>query len=161
MIPASLYFASLVSIVCIMNLKREKSCILVAESVSGLVTSLLARSCAISSLVANRACELGEAVVGLGKGGACVGDWDGDKLHLPPYVFEGGEKGGVRVRLLLELDVASEVPTKSDLNDKDVALLSVEGARVQRGYVRDSLSAYEVGGCPMSFYEEGVWYLVG
>jgi len=56
MITTNLDCASLVS-VRIRDLKREVSCLLDAESVSGLDTRLLVRLCSISGLVADMAWE--------------------------------------------------------------------------------------------------------
>ncbi len=46
---------------------------------------------------------MGKALLGLGKGGAGVADWDGNELHLFPYMFEGGDEGGVLGGLVVKL----------------------------------------------------------
>ena len=51
--------------------------------------------------------------------------------------------------------MTSEVPAKVDLDEDEVALLAVEGARVQGGCVRDSLGVDEVGSRSMTRCEEG------
>ncbi len=57
--------------------------------------------------------------------------------------------------------VASEVPTKADLDEDEVASLSVEGRRVRFRSIRDFSGVDEVGSCAMSLREEGVLDLEG
>ncbi len=77
MIPVSLNCARFVTL-CLKDLKREESWLLAAESVSGSVTSLRARSRSTSSFVAERG--LCEAMLGLVEGGAGVVDRDCEEL---------------------------------------------------------------------------------
>ena len=82
MIPASLAGASCVSL-CFGDLKRKDSWLLAADSVSGLVTSLCARSRSTSGLVANKAWA-SEALLCLVEGGADVADRDCDEFQFIP-----------------------------------------------------------------------------
>ncbi len=66
-----------------------------------------------------------------------MADGDGHKLHPSPVFSEGRDEGGVLLGLFFELNVATEVSTKSDLDDDESALLFVGGGRVGRGGVWD------------------------
>ena len=64
-----------------------------------------------------------------------MADGDGHKLH-PSLIFsEVRDKGGVLLGLFVELNVATEVSTESDLDDDESALHFVEGGRVGRRVV--------------------------
>ena len=78
------------------------------------------------------------------KCGARVADREGHKLHPSPVFSEGRDAGGVLVGLLVELNVAAEVPAKADLDEDEGALLFVEGGRVRRGSVWDPSCEDEV-----------------
>ncbi len=73
---------------------------------------------------------MGEVSLRLAESGARVADGDGHELHLAPDGLEGGDDGGVLLSLLLSSLVACQVPTESDLDENQVALLAVEGVRV-------------------------------
>ena len=61
----------------------------------------------------------------------------------------------------MELVVTSKVHVETDLDNEDVALLSVEGARDRKWRVRDSSGVDEVGGCFMALSGEGLLYRMG
>ena len=63
-------------------------------------------------------------------------------------------RGGVLLCLLVELNVASEVPVEVDLDEDEGALLFDEGGRVGRGSVWDPSCVYEVRCCAMSGFEQ-------
>ncbi len=104
---------------------------------------------------------MGESVLRLGEGCAGVANGDGHEFYLPPYRLERVDKGGVLGGLLLELLVASEVPTEADLDEDEVVGLSVADRRVRFRSVRDSSGVDEVGRCALSRREEGVLGLEG
>ena len=56
--------------------------------------------------------------------------------------------------LLLELNVAAEVPAEADLDDDEGAFLLVEGGRVGRGNVYDPSCIDEVWCCDMSGFKQ-------
>ena len=64
------------------------------------------------------------------EGGVRVADGDGHVFYLSPHCLESVDKWGVLGGLLLTPLVASEVLTKSDLDNDEGAMLSVKGARV-------------------------------
>ncbi len=74
---------------------------------------------------------MGQALLGLGKGGADVADWDGNELHIPPYGFDGGDEGGVLGGLVVKLGVATEFSAEADLDEDEVALLALDGGWVR------------------------------
>ena len=65
-----------------------------------------------------------------------------DELHSSPMFPEGRVLEGSFLGLLRELDVATEVFAEADLTDDNCAVFLVEGGRVWRGGVRDSLRVY-------------------
>jgi len=59
-----------------------------------------------------------------------VVDGKGNELHSSPISSESSQEGEVFVGLLLELIVASEVPTEADLDDDEVAYFLVDVGQV-------------------------------
>jgi hypothetical protein len=82
-----------------------------------------------------------------------MADREGHELHPSPIFLEGRDEGGVFLGLLVELNVAAEVPAEADLDEDEGALLSIEGGRVGRGSVRDPSCADEVRCCSMPGFE--------
>ena len=63
----------------------------------------------------------------------CVADGDADELDASQISSEGAEDGVVLLGLLGELVVATEVPTKADLEEDKGAVLAVKGVEVRSG----------------------------
>ncbi len=101
--------------------------------------------------------RLGQAAWCLGEGDAGVAEGDGHEFYLSPNVLEGGDERGVLSGLLLNCIVATEVPTKADLDEDEVALLALESTWVRRRGVRYSSGVDEVGGGSMSLPVMASW----
>jgi len=72
----------------------------------------------------------------------------------PQYFLRAAIRGGgVLLGLLVEFDVATEVPSEADLDEDEGALHYVEGGRVGRGCVWDPSCVDEVRCCAMSGFE--------
>jgi hypothetical protein len=95
------------------------------------------------------------------EGGARMADGDGREFYLSPHRFESGDEWGVLGGLLLKPLVASEVLTKPDLDEDEVALLTVERDWVRRRDVRYSSGVDEVGGGAVSRPEKALLGLMG
>ena len=96
----------------------------------------------------------GEMVHGLGERGTRVADGEGNELHPSPVSSEGRNEEGVFLCLFLDLNVATEVPTETDLYDDEGALFLVERGRVGGGIVWDPSYIDEVWSCVMSGLEQ-------
>ena len=94
-----------------------------------------------------------EMAMSLLKGGARVAEGDGHEFHLSPDPLEGGNDWGVLRGLLLDPLLTSEVLTKSDFDEDQVALLAVESAWARRRGVRYPSGVEEVGGRAVSHSE--------
>ena len=92
-------------------------------------------------------------VQGPSKCGTRVADREGHKLHPSPVFSEGRDEGGV-LGLLVDLNVAAEVPAEADLDEDEGALFFVERGRVGRGSVWDRPYVDEVRCCAMSSFEQ-------
>ena len=74
-------------------------------------------------------------VEGPGECGTRVADGKGSELHPFPIPFEGRDEEGFFLGLLVELNVAAEVPAEADLDDDEGALFYVKRGRVGGGSV--------------------------
>ncbi len=66
-----------------------------------------------------------------------MADGKGIDIHPPSVFFEGCHEWAVFLGLLLELNIAVEVPAKADLDDDKGAFFLVEGAWGGEGCVWD------------------------
>jgi len=110
------------------DLNRVKSWAFALWSVAGLDAPLLARDLSTYGLAVEKAAvRLSRVLVSV------VSAWP----NTIPMLSEGRDEGGVLLGLLVELNVATEVPAKADLDEDEGALLFIEGGRVGRGGVWD------------------------
>jgi len=79
-----------------------------------------------------------------GEYGTRVTDGKGSELHPSPIPSESHDEGGVFLGLLVELNVATEVPAKADLDDDESVMLFVKRGRFGGGSVCDTSSIDEV-----------------
>ena len=54
-----------------------------------------------------------------------MADGEGHKVHSSPVFPKGRDEGGVLIGLLVELNIAAEIPAKADLDEDEGALLFV------------------------------------
>ena len=80
----------------------------------------------------------------LGKCGTRVADREGHKLHPSPTFSEGRDEGEVLLGLLIELNVAAEVPAEADLDDDEGAFFCINRSWVGGGSVWDPCCVDEV-----------------
>jgi hypothetical protein len=79
-----------------------------------------------------------------------VADREGNELHPFPILFEGRDEGGVFLGLLVDLDVAAEVPAEADLDNDEGAQFPIERGRIGGGSVWDPSCMDEIRWCAMS-----------
>ena len=83
-----------------------------------------------------------------------MSDGNDSELHPSPVSFEGRHDVGLFFGLLLELNVAAEVPTEADLDDDEGTLFPVKRDRVGGGRVWEPSCIDEAWCCAMSGFKQ-------
>ncbi len=83
-----------------------------------------------------------------------MADGECNEIHPSPIPSEGRDEGGEFLGLLVDLNVATEVPAKADLGNDEGSLFLVERGRVGGGSVWDPSCTYETRCCAMFGFEQ-------